>query len=216
MLDRALWKAHPEPVFTTSNGVLEDFVVVENYGELAAYYCSGPNLQDQRIYVRPAKTPLGPFGPVKAIYPDGTRGHTRLYRGKVTEDVNLISAVWPGLPRCGIWVFRDEGPFLSKELLIAPKEGTLYSIAACNPCVVFDEAREEFDIFFEGRDETVFWRIFQATWDGESAVATVIDEPVCDGANPSILVLDDVVYLYYSRWNAEKGGFDTHVLTQPV
>lgn len=206
MLDRKLWvPAADGPVFSLPNGVVEDFYVCKarpEIGGYVAYYCHGPSFQDMRLYGALGETPLGPWrdGPPIELYPS-LDAHTRLYRANINAEQDLISAVWPGLPQCGIWLFSDrhlgDRKILDKQLFIGPKEGTCYSVVAANPCTLRAEDGT-WDIFFEGRNENMFWRLFHATWDGHGK-PVVDDEPLCDGANPSLARFDGVTYLYYSK-----------------
>ena len=223
MIDPLKWKLHPEPVFTTPNGALEDFAVFpagptarEGY---VAYYTAGPNLQDQRLFRAYSKSPLGPFTNQESLAHFTGETHTRVYRGRIDANRRLVSAVWPGLPKCGIWLFTDYGPIIAKTLLVPPVPGTAFQVVAANPCIIHDG--KEYNIFFEGRDERVFWHLCQATWDGDAPKSVVVlPSPVCEGANPSInkFKVDGVEtwHLYFSRWNGPKGGFDTCLMTQPV
>ncbi len=204
-------------VYSVPNGVLEDFTVIRQRltrtgeGDFMARFCAGPSLQDQRLYRAWGASPLGPWSDVEPG-PCQHNAHTRLYRTADDEGL-LVSAVWPGLPKAGIWRFEDIGDGLhAKSLLIAPKDGTLYSIAAVNPCSYFDG--EHWNVYFEGRNETVFWRLFHAVADRDWSNVRVFDEPLRDGANPSILEHDGTVYLYYSHWIGH--GFETRCMTQPV
>lgn len=224
MIDPKKWTRHPEPIFTTPNGALEDFVVLKlDDGEVTfhAYYTRGPNLQDQRLYYAISRSPLGPFVEVSRVEV-GLDTHTRLYRGRMDAHRRIVTAVWPGLPKAGIWLFQDVpvpgGIVEKKSLLVPPLPDTGFSVAAANPCIVHDG--KEWNIYFEGRDEQVFWRCYQACWDdkapGPVGNLRIIKTALFDGANPSVLQHDGVWYLYASIWNVQKGGFDTWAFSQPV
>lgn len=206
MLSRE-WKSHGSPVFTTPGGALEDFRVVREGNRFAAYYCRGGSLQDQRLYRSEGPTPTGPWSNETQLT---TRTHTRLYRGRIDAKRCLISAVWPGQPRTGIWLFTQEPYGDVKELLLPVKAGTMYCEAACNPAVYWDG--EHYNVIFEGRNESVYWRLFHATIDPVAWNVTMDDDPLRDGANPSFLEWRDTVYLYYSKWVGH--GFETHCMTQ--
>lgn len=219
MIDPKKWTRHPEPIFTTPNGALEDFVVLKlDDGEVTyhAYYTRGPNLQDQRLYHAIGRSPLGPFVEVSPVGGTINNAHTRLYRGRMDERRRIVTAVWPGLPKAGIWLFEDVpvpgGMVEKKSLLVPPLEGTGFSVAAANPCIVHDG--KEWNIYFEGRDETVFWRCYQAMWDEHEV--RIVKTALFDGANPSILKDDGTWFLYASIWDVKLGGFKTWVFTQPV
>lgn len=230
MLSREWKPAQTEPVFTWPTGAIEDFsVVIDNeIGDYRAYFTAGPTLQDQRLYrVRGADVHAGPLGPFESAdkaerVSDLREAHTRLYRGGIVggplHGDLIITAVWPGLPRAGIWHFRhvDRG-LLEKRLLVAPTPNTQFSVAAANPCILWDG--RDYNIIFEGRDERLFWRLFHTTWDGVGMPRTD-PRPLFDGANPSFFQYgpSSDIYLYYSCLrNPAKGlagGFETRAMVQ--
>lgn len=196
------------PIFTSNNGVLEDFVVIPSGNMFAAYYCKGNDFSHLSLYRSVSDEITGEYKKEELI----ERGiHIRLYRGKVNDTTRLITAIRPGLPHGGIWVFRDAPFGMIKSVLIEPKYGSLYSVVAGNPCVIWDGT--EYNIFFEGRNDTVYWRLFQAVWDGMDGVR-VIDTPLFDGANPSILKHDGKYYLFYSKYRTGGEGFETWCMEQ--
>jgi hypothetical protein len=218
VLDPNKWHLHPKPVFIAANDVLEDFSVVRVAKHFEAYFTHGLDLQDQRLYRAYGHSPLGPF--IDAVCLSPANGvHTRLYRARIDDKRRLVTAVWPGLPKAGIWLFYDlalPGQLLSeKTLLVPPQEGTLFSVAAANPCHIID-ASGEHNVFFEGRAEPIYWRLFQTVWDGKNPrSARTRIQPICDGANPYCALFDNTYYLYFSKL-AVTGGFETWALTQPA
>lgn len=199
-------------------GKVEDFVMIatpEYAAPFQAFYCTGDSFQNQRVWTHPARSPVGPFeGDAWAV---GRRmsTHTRLYKGRIDNKRRLISGIWPGLPRCGIWCFTDTFYGMEKSLVLAPEPGTLYSYAAGNPCVSGEPGN--YTIYFEGCPELKVpgqpeWKIFRATWDGKN-MAKVDPTPILDGANPSLLKHEGKTYLYYSRLTpgGYAAGFETCV-----
>lgn len=222
-------------LFSWHTGALEDFAVVKNGKTYFAFFTAGKDLQNQRLYRSFAEGPLGPFSEPELV--SNRETHTRLYRslleaGPLKGDM-IISAVWPGLPKCGMWHFRPiiGTPLMEKQLLIAPTPNTLFDVAAANPCTFWDG--EHYNIFFEGRTDPardprnsvdahagtvpraeMFWRNFHATWDGINTPQIDV-KPLHDGANPSIVRGEDKIYLYYSKLRgAGKYGFETWVCEQ--
>ena len=198
-------------------GKVEDFVMIATPDYAApfqAFYCTGGSFQNQRIWTHPARSPVGPFeGEAWTVSQMDT--HTRLYKGRIDRRRRLISGIWPGLPRCGIWCFTDRFYGMEKSLVLAPEPGTLYSYAAGNPCVMGEPGN--YVIYFEGCPELKVpgqpeWRIFRATWDGKN-MAKVDPTPILDGANPSLLEHEGKIYLYYSRLTpgGYAAGFETCV-----
>lgn len=203
--------------------------------------------QNQRIHSAFGPTPLGPFVRPSSEPTFDPGVHTRLYRGRLDDDAILVSAIWPGLPRCGIWCFHRGDAFPqfgyaateptvvrnrppprddAKFLVVPPREGTLYSYAAANPCAEEDvdpdgNGNGRWHIIFEGCTPPSVagqpvWRLFHALWT-PGALAVVDPEPICDGANPSLLVHEGVRYLYFSRLapGGYAEGFETCAMTQP-
>jgi len=201
------WKHHPYPVMP--EGYLEDFSVYYVNDKFQAIYCKGDSFQNLRLYRAVGDSPFGPFKETGRA--DDIPTHTRLYRSDV-DTGTVITAVWPGLPKAGLWYFNPiTNGLTSKQLLVPPKEGTLYSVAAANPCTIHDG--KEWNIFFEGRTSDVFWRLFQSTWDGTWGQAVTDDAPLWDGANPMVMTHDGVHYLYYSKLGS-NGGFETRLAYQ--
>jgi hypothetical protein len=218
------WKLHPKPIFTTPNDVLEDFSVMEiSPGQYMAFFTTGDSLQNQRLFYALSKSPYGPFE-VPTRMPD-VPTHTRLYRSELIEGPrkgdSIITAVWPGLPKVGLWCFSGKGlpkGLLRKSLICGPVPGSDYcSVAVANPSTIWDG--EHYNIFFEGRAEKgptgeVFWWLMQATWRGDEPQATVVEKPLRDGANPFIAKFGGDYFLYFSKWTGR--GFETWLLTKGV
>lgn len=207
----AAWEEHGR---IGPSGVYEDVRVVMEDGRLVAYFTAGPNFQDQRLVRCPMDTPYGPLLPDNVEQVQGLPDtHTRLYGGRVDPDRRIISAVWPGLPKCGMWLFTEKPYGMVKTLLIAPEDQTGYSIAACNPAVI--EVDGQYEIYFEGRTETVYWNLFRATWQGGNDRPVVDKKPFLEnGANPALFKYDGRLWLYHSRHSAY--GFTTHVMSRSL
>lgn len=205
-------------------GIVEDFVMVHEGGDyFTAYYTRGDSFQNQRLYARTegrSPTALPPGREQALSIPlNVDDGHTRLYKGCLSRTRRLISAIWPGIPRCGIWCFTDLLPgrgMMSKQMVIPPgPPGSGYSYAAANPCA--RAVGDGWEIFFEGCDPLRTpgqpdWKIFRATWDGRG-LAVVDPVPVIEGANPSLLEHGGRTYLYFSRLTPAgyAAGFETCV-----
>ncbi len=196
--------------------VVEDFRIVREGDFFIAYFVHGPDFQHLHLGQARAGGPAGPVGPVGPLHPlhplTQSTSHTRLYSGRIDDRRRIITAVWPGLPGAALWLFT-EAPFgMIKQLLVAPKPGTGYAVAAANPAAI-KLPDGTIEIFFEGRDHVVPWNIFRATWDGGTPV--VHDEPFLrDAANPSLVVHDGRLYLYYS---AHVGAlFSTRAMSRPL
>ncbi len=194
-------------VFEVPNGIVEDFVVFPQ-GEYAAYYCKGSDFTRLSVYKSSSPSAKGPFKNEEKV----TEGeHVRICKGRVGNNTALITDVRPGVPMAGIYLLTHlRGDCMYKKLLIEPKPGSLYSVVAGNPSVIFNGGN--YNIFFEGRTADMKWRIFQAVWDGADDVR-VQDEPLFDGANPYITKFGNRYYLYYSSYR-ERGGFDVSLKWQ--
>lgn len=206
-----------EPKLILPADLIEDFTVTPDGPAFRAYYSRGPTLQDQRLYTRSMESPTGPYGSEVPVEPR-TRTHTRIYRGRANSAQRFVTQVWPGLPKVGIWLHEAQAFGEVRRLVIPPTPGTLYSVAAANPCVRWDPRAGEFDLIFEGRAEPVFWRLFHARWSERDAFAQVDPEPLFDGANPSFLEWEEQLYLYFSRLTSRgwPGGFETCVVSQKI
>lgn len=194
-------------VFEVPNGIVEDFVVFPR-GEYEAYYCMGSDFTRLSVFKSVSFSVKGPFTNEEKVTEGG---HVRICKGRVGNNTALITDVRPGVPMAGIYLLTHlKGDCMYKKLLIEPKPGSLYSVVAGNPSVIFDG--ENYNIFFEGRTADMKWRIFQAVWDGSDSIK-VQDEPLFDGANPYITKFGDRYYLYYSSYRKE-GGFDVSLKWQ--
>lgn len=203
------WVEHPSKVLSTESSAIEDFSVVKEGKHFRAFYTAGDSLQNQRLCTAVSQSPYGPFEEVQMHFP--TRGHTRLYRNRIDEKRRIVTQVWPGLPKAGIWLHTDFDLNLSyRELLIAPQPP--FTIAAANPGI-FVNPDGDVDIAWEGRDENVFWYLYVGALHPDGSV-TIDKDPIRDGANPSYLLHEDTVYLYFSKWNGK--GFDTCVMYQKI
>jgi hypothetical protein len=204
------WTDHGEIV---PAGIVEDFVVTRRDAldaHFDAHWVEGPSFQNERLHWGRAAAPHGPFERMgRSVTLLDT--HTRIYRGRIDDQRTLVSAIWPGLPRIGIWLFRRYGAFDTKELFIPP-EGR-YHMAACNPCVL--RVGDHYEVFFEGRGDEVRWSIYHATWRGDRERRIVAPEPFLEGAaNPSLLLHEGRLYLYYSKH--VDGGFSTRCMSRPA
>jgi len=211
------WKEHKEPIFVADNSILEDFVVIKENNQYIGYYCKGKEFQKQDLYKSYSKSPLGPFKDEELV--EGGE-HVRLCKGKLNDREAILSSIAPGLPKTGLLLYKWHDFGITRTLLLNPKPKTFYSVSACNPTVIHDG--KEYNIYFEGRDNEVKWRVFQALWDGKNRI-DVIDIPLMVGANPFITKFGDKYYLYYSKYKTKmknltlsEWGFDTYVMTQEV
>jgi hypothetical protein len=203
------WVESPNVVFSVNSGAVEDFSVIVEKDHFRAFFTSGDTLQNQRLCTAVSDSPFGPFNQVEMSFP--TRGHTRLYRNRIDSKRRIVTQVWPGLPKAGIWIHTDLNETLSyRELLIAPEFP--YTIAAANPGI-FVNPDGDIDLAWEGRDENVFWYLYTGALHPDGSI-TVDKKPIRDGANPSYMLHEGIVYLYFSKWNGK--GFDTCVMTQPL
>ena len=191
-----------------ASGILEDFVVVwildlldKSNGPYVAYFTTGKEWFTQGLYTAISASPLGPFTNTK-LHGMDSRTHTRIEKAVVDLDVWYGTAVYRRLPMTGIWRHENRIFGTVRQLLIPPKEGSLYSVSVCNPCLFKGL------IFFEGRNQQIKWRIFQSDLDGN-----VHPDPICVGGNPFVTQFDDTIYLYFSKYRPQK-GFDTWVMTQ--
>lgn len=181
---------------------------------LSLYYSRGASLQDQRIYRRSAETPLGPVGDEDPAFDSGV--HSRIERGRISEDLALFTASWPGPPTGGIMAYRRHTWGDTRTLVLTVKPDTGYSYIAANPCVTRTETPNEFDLIFEGcTDAACDWHLFRATW-RPGSLAVVDDEPLFAGANPSLFVEDGWRYLTFSRLTKRgyAAGFETCAVRQ--
>lgn len=187
-----------------SSGIMEDFAVLEE-GEFKtryrAYFTSGPEWWNQHLYTAVSENPLGPFERVTKIK-EGK--HIRVEKAVIGPGEWYGTAVYRRLPKTGIWHHENRNIGTVRTLLIPPVEGTKYSVSAANPCLFRDL------IFFEGRDDIILWRIFQADLDGN-----VCKDPIRMGGNPFVTQFGDTIYLYFSKYRPQK-GFDTWCITQPA
>ena len=203
------WKLHDKAIMKVNSGALEDFSVVKEGDNFRAWFTSGPNLQDQRLCTAISDNPLGPFSQPVLSHP--TRNHTRLYRNRLDEKRRIVSQVWPGLPKCGIWLHTDIDEINSyRELLIPPQEP--FDIVAANPGI-FVNPDGDIDIAWEGRSTEVLWSLYAGALHPDGTVS-IDTQAICVGANPSYLLFEDTVYLYYSHWVGK--GFETWVMTQKL
>lgn len=213
------WKKHKEPVFVVDNSILEDFVVIKEKDYYVGYYTKGIEFQKQDLYKSYSKSPLGPFENEELV----ERGeHVRLCKAKLNDKEAILSSISPGLPKTGLWLYKWHNFGITRTLLLNPKPKTFYSVSACNPTVIHDG--KEYNIYFEGRNEEVKWRVFQALWSGNKHhKIDVIDIPLIIGANPFITKFGNKYYLYYSKYVSKmksltlgKWGFGTYVMTQEI
>lgn len=190
---------------------IEDLRVVREGDGFAAYFVAGPRFGNTTLHRAHAASPLGPFSDASST---GHTHHTRLYSGRIDALRRIITAVWPGLPRAGLWLFSEEPYGMVKEIFIGPKPDTGYSIAAANPAVI-QLPNGTYEIYFEGRAELVHWSVFRATWKGGTDAPIVDDTPFLPGcANPSLVIHDDRLYLYYSKHAGHL--FETCAMSRPL
>jgi hypothetical protein len=214
VIDPTLWCPEPGVVIPWSNGAIED-VVVERDGIsfYRAFFTAGDSLQNQRLWNAIGRSPLGPFTDARRYL--NTEQHTRMSRGQMPCGSNdwVIMDVWPGLPKCGLFLAKSCADFSIRTPLVKPTAGTGYEVAAGNPCVIRDD--KGYTIFFEGRGSVIRWNLFQAWWSGDpNELAVVNKTPICEGANPYCVLFDNTYYLYYSKYNDTKNGFESRVMTQ--
>ena len=169
------WIFEEKPIMSVKSGAIEDFTVRPENGKFRAYFTSGPNLQDQRLSTATSDSPLGPFENIEMSFP--SRQHTRLYRSRIDEKRRIITQVWPGLPKVGLWLHTDIDELTTyRELLIPPVEP--YDIAAANPGT-FNNPDGDVDIAWEGRSKKVEWKIYVGALHGDGSV-TVDKREICD------------------------------------
>ena len=203
------WKKHSEAVFKVQSNALEDFAVEKIGSSYRATYTAGPNLQNQRAFHAFANSPFGPFEKEESAI--NTQTMTRLYRSRIDDKRRVITQVWPGLPKAGLWLHTDISPLLTvRELLVAPQKP--FDIVAGNPAI-FNNPDGDVDIAWEGRAKKVFWKLYTGALHLDGSVSINL-EPLLDGANPSYFYEDGIVYLYYSVWKGN--GFQTWVMFQSI
>lgn len=198
------WNEYDKPIIS---GILEDFIIFKEGEKYTAYYCKGDDFTRLNLFKSESYSMFGPFVNEEKIM-EGK--HLRICKGKIDNKRRLLTFIRPGLPKAGIWLLIDTGNYMIRKLLIEPEENTLYSVLAGNPTVIHDG--KEYNIFFEGRNVFLDWRVFQAVWDGKDSVE-IIKEPLLTGANPFVTKFGDKYYLYYSKWN-RNNEFDVRVMYQ--
>jgi hypothetical protein len=203
------WTRHPQVIFEWPTNALEDFAVEQVGTKFRATFTAGPNLQDQRAFHAYSDSPLGPFEEVESAIK--THAMTRLDRSRLDKNRRIVAQVWPGLPKCGLWLHTDISDNLTvREVLVPPQKP--YDIVAACPGT-FNNPDGDVDIAWEGRAKKVKWSLYVGALHPDGSVTTD-QEPLCDGANPSYLFFANTVYLYYSAW--EGNGFKTWVMHQKI
>jgi hypothetical protein len=187
VIDPKAWR--DEGVIFRPTQPTEDFIVEGQY----AMCVSGPSFQYMRLRMVTAP-PRGPFPPIEEWGKFGDSEHTRLYRGKLSDNYRLVTAAWPHAGSLGIWCFRDHyWSTMAKTLLIPPAPP--YGIVAGNPTVI--EVGDEYHVVFEGRGADVRWHLYHAVFDEMPGPIKSVT-PLGPGANPSLAQHGDEVLLYYS------------------
>jgi len=187
----------------------------DHWGIRWLYYSRGPNLQDQRVYRRKLGSG-GAMGQEESAHDAGT--HTRIERGRLTTDLALFTASWPGPPTGGIMAFRQHPWGDTRTIVLPIQPNTGYSFIAANPCATRTDQTGVWDIIFEGCvDATCQWNLFRATW-REGEMAVVDPEPLFAGANPSLFDGPGVQHLVFSRLTDRgyKAGFETCMVSQEL
>ena len=208
-----------EPVVLMPPQYLEDPTMVLGVDGFTLYYSRGPSLQDQRVYCRYSESPIGPIASREARIHPYFETHTRIERARVSADLWLHTASWPGPPTGGIMAFaRQLWGGVTRSLVLTIQPGTGWSFIAANPCVEVDAfGPGEHAIIFEGCvDRSCDWHLYLARW-RVGQMATVEGE-LFRGANPSLLLHEGRRYLYYSALTSAgySAGFETRVVSQPA